>query len=149
MGSNQVIQIRGFTAPSLTSTTTGVTGAPNPSLVGQSVTLTATVAGASPTGTVQFKDGGANLGAPVTLVGSTASLSTSALTQGTHSITAVYIGDANNTSSTSPVFVQTVNAVGVSVPATSIPTLSDWGIALIALLLGALGVSQLRKRILA
>jgi hypothetical protein len=34
----------------------------NPSTVGQSVTFTATVTGASPTGTVQFKNGAANLG---------------------------------------------------------------------------------------
>src|SRR5262249_62072754 len=46
------------------STSTGVGSSPNPSTVGQSVTLTATVTSGSgtPAGTVQFKDGANNLG---------------------------------------------------------------------------------------
>ena len=56
--------------------------------------------GATPTGSVQFKDGAANLGSPVALSGGVATLSTSALTQGTHSITAIYSGDSGNATST-------------------------------------------------
>jgi YVTN family beta-propeller protein len=75
---------------------------------GQPVTFTAAVTGASPTGTVQFKDGASNLGSPVTLSASGAQLTTSALTVGVHSITAVYSGDANNAPSTSTAVTETV-----------------------------------------
>jgi hypothetical protein len=128
-------------------TTTAVLSSLNPSTVGQSITLTATVTGSSPTGTVQFKDGLANLGAPVALSSGSATLTTSALTQGTHSITAVYSGDGANAASTSPALVQTVNAVGPP-PATnqSIPTLSEWGIILLGALLGAVGILRIRWR---
>lgn len=69
---------------------------------GQSLTLTATVSGSSPTGTVQFKDGTNNLGVPVTLNGATATLSTNGLrTAGQHSVTATYSGDSINTAGTS------------------------------------------------
>ena len=93
--------------------TTALTSAPNPSVSGQSVTLTATVAAVlpgagTPTGTVSFFDGGALLGTG-TLAGGVATFSTSALAVGSHSLTAVYGGDASFTGSTSPVVTQTVN----------------------------------------
>src|SRR5262249_51764616 len=47
---------------------------------GQTIVLTATVSGNSPTGTVQFLLAGANLDAPVPLAAGVATLSTSALT---------------------------------------------------------------------
>ena len=82
-------------------TTTSVTSSANPSVYGQSVTFTATVTGAgTPTGSVQFKDNGAALGAPVNLAGSSANLTTSALTVGTHTITAEYSGDSSFAPST-------------------------------------------------
>src|SRR5262249_35704229 len=65
---------------------------------GQSVTFTATVTSGAgtPTGTIQFKDGGGNLGVPVALNGSgVAQVTTSVLTSGTHTITADYSGDGN------------------------------------------------------
>ncbi|MGZ8848021.1 MAG: Calx-beta domain-containing protein, partial [Pyrinomonadaceae bacterium] len=60
-------------------------------------TFTATVSSGAgtPTGTVQFKDNGNNLGAPVALAGGVAQFTTSALTVGTHTITADYSGDVN------------------------------------------------------
>ncbi len=61
-GSNQVIQVRGFVAP-LLPTSTVVGSSANPSLLGQAVTFTATVTGASPTGTVTLHEGEA----PVTV----------------------------------------------------------------------------------
>jgi len=85
------------------ATSTAVTSSVNPSDVGQSVTFTATVTSGpgTPTGTVQFKDNGGNLGAAVALNASgVAQLSTSALTTGTHTITADYSGDANFLTST-------------------------------------------------
>ena len=80
---------------------TGITlnSAPNPSTYGESVTFTAftTVSVPTPTATVDFFDGGTSYlgfgglsGVPLS-----ASISTSALTAGTHSITAVYSGDSN------------------------------------------------------
>jgi len=88
----------------LPATTTSVLASPASPVFGQSVSLQATVAGSggsTPTGTVQFKDGADNLGSAVALVAGTATLSTSALATGSHSITAVYGGDAGNGASVS------------------------------------------------
>jgi hypothetical protein len=78
------------------ATTTSVTSNADPSVFGQPVTFTATVTTAglgTPSGIVQFKDNGNNLGAPVALNGSgVATLLTSALTVGDHTITADYGG---------------------------------------------------------
>jgi uncharacterized repeat protein (TIGR01451 family) len=85
------------------ATTTTVTSSANPSNVNQSVTFTATVisTAGTPTGTVQFKDNGTNLGSPVVLNGSgVATFTTSTLAAGVHSISAVYSGDANFLTST-------------------------------------------------
>jgi hypothetical protein len=83
-------------------TTTGVTSSVNPSKFGQSVTFTATVTATAPgagtpTGTVQFKVDGNNLGAAVTLSGGSAQASTASITVtgSPHSITATYNGDSN------------------------------------------------------
>lgn len=73
-----------------TSTTTTVAASPaSPQVVGTNVTFTATVS-PSAAGSVQFKDGTTNLGSPVAVVSGHAPLSTTALTVGTHSITAVF-----------------------------------------------------------
>jgi sugar lactone lactonase YvrE len=77
-----------------------LTGSPNPAAVGQIVTLTATLSAASATGTVDFKDGAAVLGT-VIVANRTAVFTTSALTRGNHSITAVYSGDGNYTAAIS------------------------------------------------
>jgi hypothetical protein len=75
------------------ATTTTVLSSVNPSEFGQSVTFTATVSSSVgvPTGSVQFKDGGTNLGAAQTLTGGVAPLTISSLTSGTHSISAEYL----------------------------------------------------------
>jgi Bacterial Ig-like domain (group 3)/Kelch motif/Galactose oxidase, central domain len=98
------------------STTTTVTSSVNPSSLGQSVTFTATVAAVAPgsgnaTGTVTFKDGSNTLGSGtlLTTVGVTsATFSTSSLSAGAHSITAVYGSDANFRGSTSSALTQNV-----------------------------------------
>ena len=80
------------------ASTTTVSSSVNPSDFGQSVTFTATVSSGAgtPTGTVQFKDNGTNLGAPLALNASgVAQFTTSSLAAGTHTITAEYSGDAN------------------------------------------------------
>ncbi|MBK9604996.1 MAG: Ig-like domain repeat protein [Betaproteobacteria bacterium] len=94
-----------------TVTDTALISSPNPSTAGQPVTFTATLTGgASPTGNVQFKDSATNLGPPVPLSGTTAALTTAALSAGPHAITATYSGDATNGRSTSLAVNQLVNA---------------------------------------
>ncbi|HST78919.1 MAG TPA: Ig-like domain-containing protein, partial [Verrucomicrobiae bacterium] len=92
-------------------TTTSVTSSANPSLTGQSVTFTATVSSTSPgapSGTVSFLDGANSIGSG-TLSAGKATLTTSALSAGSHSITAKYSGDSTFGTSTSAALAQTVN----------------------------------------
>ncbi|MFQ5340583.1 MAG: Ig-like domain repeat protein [Anaerolineae bacterium] len=85
----------------------------NTSEVGDSVTFTATVTttlGITPTGAVAFRDGGSVL-ATVTLNASgVATVTTSSLAAGTHSILAVYNGTSNFGSSSSDRIFHTVTA---------------------------------------
>jgi hypothetical protein len=90
------------------STTMAVSSNNNPSTFGQSVTFTAIVSPSTATGTVQFLDGGSIIGTGAVSAG-TASFATNSLTSGAHSITAVYTGDTNDSSSTSAPLAQTVN----------------------------------------
>src|SRR5436190_8464156 len=110
------------------SSTTTVASSANPSTLGQSVTFTASVTGggATPTGTVTFKDGATTLGTG-TLSGGTATFSTSALTVGSHSIAAVYGGDSNYTTSTSATLTQTVNQATTTTALSSSPNPSTLG----------------------
>jgi hypothetical protein len=83
----------------------------NPATAGQAVAFTATVSPSTATGTIQFVDvlnGTQTVLGTATVSGGTAVLST-ALASGTNSITAVYSGDTNDTSSTSAPLVETVN----------------------------------------
>lgn len=125
-------------------TTTTLTSSVNPSLVGQSVMFTATVSGVSPTGTVQFFDGATLLGTSA-LTGATATLTSSALAQGTHPITAVYGGDANNQTSTSPVLDQIVGA-GIQQPSAAIPTLGWEAMLALSVLLVLVAARVARRR---
>jgi hypothetical protein len=84
------------------STTTSVTSTASPTDFGQSVTFTATVTSGAgtPSGTVQFKDNGFNLGAAATLNASgMATFTTSTLATGSHTISADYATTANFLSS--------------------------------------------------
>lgn len=95
------------------SSTTTLKSSVNPSGAGQSVTLTATVSGqygGVPTGSVAFSNGSASLGSANLIGSNQASLTTSALPQGSDSITAVYSGDTNFTGSTSTGLTQVVAA---------------------------------------
>ena len=72
----------------------------DPSITGQNVTFTATISAISPaigtpSGTIQFKDGATNIGSAQSIVGGMASVSTSTLTAGTHTITGQYSSDTN------------------------------------------------------
>ena len=81
------------------SSTTTLATSPNSSLYGDPVTLTATVTPGA-TGTASFYDGPIYLGQG-TVTGSAAALTTTTLNAGTHTITAIYNGDATYASSTS------------------------------------------------
>lgn len=95
---------------------------PSASVFGQPVTFTATVTdgvagGATPTGTVTFKDGAAVLGTG-TLSGSPATAiftTTSSLAVGTHHIAGAYGGDTNYSGNTSPQISQMVTQASASV----------------------------------
>jgi hypothetical protein len=93
------------------STTLTLTSSVNPSGLSSPVTFTATIMpqyGGQAAGTVAFKDGATTLGNSA-VSGNAASLTTSGLAIGTHSITAVYSGDSNFTGSTSNTVSQVVN----------------------------------------
>ncbi len=94
------------------STSTSLVSSVNPSVLGQSVTFTATVAVnspgsnavANPTGAVTFYDSGISLGTG-TLSGAspdTATFTTTMLSVGRHPITAIYPGDTNFAGSGTP-----------------------------------------------
>ena len=98
-------------------TSVTVSSSLNPANVGESVTFTADVSASSgvPDGSVTFKDGASTLGTVALDGNGQASFSTSSLSGGTHSITAVYIGSQSSSSnfdgSTSPVLTQVVTTV--------------------------------------
>jgi hypothetical protein len=127
------------------STTVSLVAAPDPVVIGQPVTLTATVAGDPPTGSVSFTDNGAALPcSPVALVPGTTS-STAACTvtltgAGSHSLVAIYSGDSNFVGATSSALV-----VSVNVPPVAAPALDRWVMILLCGLLGAAVFVQLRR----
>jgi hypothetical protein len=95
--------------------TTTLTSSATPSDLGRPVTFTATVgigsvAGGTRTGTVQFRDGGADLGSSQLLSGNQSSLTSSNLGVGDHAITAVYSGDADLFTNASAPLTQSVLA---------------------------------------
>ena len=97
-------------------TTTTVSSSPSPSVAGETVLYTATVTQdsgvAPPTGSVTFKDGTSTIvctGGSTTLSLGVATCTLASTGVGTHSITAVYSGDANFLTSTSSVLTQVIN----------------------------------------
>lgn len=95
------------------STTTTVDSSADPSLLGQSVTLKANVTtnspgAGTPTGNVTFYDGATALG-KAALSNGVAVFTTSTLAVGSHSISAVYSGDANDLGSASSTLRQQVD----------------------------------------
>jgi hypothetical protein len=118
--------------PSLTASTTTLSVMPTAPLVGESVTLTATVASASsavtttPSGTVTFTIDGV-AGSAIALSGGTASTVTSFSTAGTHTVAIAYSGDSMFAASsasgsvtvtvvTLPTTTTTVTAIPTSIP---------------------------------
>jgi hypothetical protein len=126
------------------TTTVMLSATPNPVDPGAPVTLTATVAGDPPSGTVTFTDNGATLAcSPVTLVpGATSSTATCIVTfatAGSYSIVATYSGDASFAAAAS-------TALAVSVgTAVAAPLLDRWAMLMLAGLLGAAAFMRRRK----
>ena len=111
------------------ATTTALGNSPSTSVFGQSVTLTATVTSGSgtPTGpdTVTFYDDGSSLGSATLNSSGVATLPTTAVAQGTRTLTATYNGDSTYAVSTSLGVTQTVNAA----PTAPIPPANSTGIS--------------------
>ncbi len=91
------------------STAMLVTSDNNPSCFGSSVTLTATVTPSSASGNTEFFDGVTSLGT-ATISGGVATITSSSLAVGPHSIMAQYLGDVNYNGSISSLVTQTVTA---------------------------------------
>jgi hypothetical protein len=111
------------------TTSTTVSSSNNISSSGSPVTFTATVTSGvtgTITGTVNFMDGITVLGAG-TISGGVASFTTSTLSSGSHSISAVYAGDTNfapSTSASVPQVVSGVASLTLAAPATAITGVS-------------------------
>ena len=107
------------------ASTTGIGSSLTPSTAGGSVTFTATVSGSAPSGSVNFNDGANSISgcSAVALGGAgnirTATCASASLAAGSHSMSAVYGGDASNNGSTSSTLTQTVNKATSSTPLSS------------------------------
>jgi len=129
---------------SLASTTTALISSVNPSLLGQSVTFSATVSSSSvtPTGSVVFYDGATSIGS-VTLTNGSGSVSTSTLAVGSHSITAAYQGSSGFASSTSAPLTQVVNSgpapTSTSLTSSGNPCLKPCGVTFTATVTSSAG----------
>ena len=93
------------------ATTMTVSSSLNPSIVGEGVTYAAKVGPAAATGTVKFEDGGIAISGcnAQTVKSGSATCAVANLTAGSHWVKAVYSGDSNYATSTSPGLTQTVN----------------------------------------
>jgi hypothetical protein len=106
-----------FTVISSTlATTTTVSSSSNPATYGSTLTLTATVTSAesNATGDVTFMDGSTALGSVAPNGSGVATYNTASLAVTTHTITAVYGGDSNNSASTSSALNQSVTGTAAA-----------------------------------
>jgi len=111
----------GTTVVGSTATSTALTVAPSPAVVGQSVTLTAKVSSASgtPSGRVTFLDGTTTLGSSTLNAQGSAVLAVTSLAAASHSLTAQYGGNATFAGSSSSAVSLTVAAEAPSFTITS------------------------------
>ena len=118
------------------TTTLGLNSTVNPSVTGQVTTFIASLSVSAPgagvaVGSVVFYDGGSPIGAAPLNVGGNATLTASNLGVGSHSITAVFAGNASFTGATSPPISQTVNAATTTtLAASNSPTVYGQSVAL-------------------
>lgn len=111
--SSQASNSAAFTVSKAATSTTLISSL-NPAVFGRAVTFTATVKPSTssvPTGAVTFKDGSVSIGSG-TLSNGKATLVKSNLAARSHSLTAVYPGDANHTGSASAALTQTITKAG-------------------------------------
>ena len=115
----------------LAATSTTLTSSGTPTEFGQGVTLTATSApqsqGAVPTGTTLFFDGAAQIGTGTLNASGVATFTTTALTAGSHSITAAYQGSGSYQGSTSAAVTQVVTSANTNVAWTPSPASIVYG----------------------
>ena len=119
------------------ASTTVVTASANPSVYGQQVTFTATVALSSsvpngpdtpaPTGTVTFMDGGTPVDTETLDASGQATFTTSTLSVGSHTISVSYGGDANFYGSVSNNLPYTVNQAATATVVTATANPSVYG----------------------
>lgn len=115
-----------------TPTTTTVTSNATPGTLGAPITFTATTtatapgSGAPSSGTLKFYDGAVLLGSKTPATG-VASLTTSSLTLGNHSVTAVFSGSTSYTGSASAAITQTVAPALTTTVVTTAPNPSTFG----------------------
>lgn len=109
-------------------TTTTIASSANPTVYGQAATLSSTVTSLSgsgtPTGSITFDDGTSSVGS-ASLSNGQAALTLSSLGVGSHSLTAVYSGDANFLGSTSAPLSQVVNQASTAIALSSSSTPSN------------------------
>lgn len=128
--------------------TVGVTSSLNPSVYGQAVSFTATVTGASPTGSVMFGIDRNVLGVAPLIGGTATSGTISTLPAGPHTVTAAYSGDTNNAAGTGTLAGgQTVNLASTSVSVASNLNPSNYGqaVTLTATISGGFGLVKTRR----
>ena len=106
------------------ASTTSLVSSVNPSVSGQSVTFTASVAPNTATGTVLFQEGTTPLPGcvAVTVTAGQAQCSISTLAVGPHGISAVYSGDGGNLGSTSSTLNQNVIPPSLDIDASNTQT---------------------------
>ncbi len=137
-----LVQVVNATNP--VASTTVLTRTPGSISVGQSVTLTATVQGASPSGTVDFiDDTTSTLLDSLQLIGGIATLSTDVLSVGSHGLSASYSGDVSNLSSVSAPVTVTVTMAASATALSLTPTTSTDGqsVTLTAIVTGVTGLN--------
>src|SRR5439155_14353304 len=96
----------------------------NPSIAGQTISLTAFItavapAAGTPTATVTFFDGAANLGTVALDASAQATLNIASFVVGSHSLTASYNGDGSFNGSTSAALAQSVTKGSSSISSVS------------------------------
>jgi hypothetical protein len=143
VGNYTVVTNNGVLTVTKAGTTTTLSASSSTLTTGQSLTLTATVASltsGSPTGSVGFYDGATLLGSG-TISGGTATYTTTTLAGSSHSLTAVYSGDTNFTTSTSSATTITVSTIDFSltVSGASTKSITQGGQAFYSLSVSPLG----------
>ncbi|MDP9052337.1 MAG: glycosyl hydrolase family 28 protein [Acidobacteriota bacterium] len=118
--------------PTAAPSSTALMAMPPTTQAGSTMLLTATVTGTSlaagPTGTITFFDGTSQIGTATvssSTTAATASISVTLNGPGTHSLSAIYVGDLNNATSTSAAITATATAI----PTTTFVGLSSNSVA--------------------